>query len=239
MRSPWENEEFARISLSNMDTNFLPGTKQEVDFLEKKLNVKPGDHILDLGCGAGRHSIEFALRGYDVTGIDISSFMLKEAKERAEKSEVKPVFLQMHLIDIENYFKDNEPFDAAICLCESGFGVLGEDSDIAFLKKVFNILKPDSMFILAGLSALRKYHRTTISASFDYIKAITHWKTPVPFDGDILYEDQRIYTPSEINMMLQWVGFRDCVVSGCEPGNFSGQQLGIDDIEMMISARKP
>jgi 2-polyprenyl-3-methyl-5-hydroxy-6-metoxy-1,4-benzoquinol methylase len=33
------------------------------------LEVKPGAKILDLGCGPGRHSLELARRGFEVTGI--------------------------------------------------------------------------------------------------------------------------------------------------------------------------
>ncbi len=47
-------------------------TKQEVDFLLSELNLKQGQYLLDIPCGFGRHSIEFAKRGYQVTGIDIS-----------------------------------------------------------------------------------------------------------------------------------------------------------------------
>jgi len=38
--------------------------------------------ILDLGCGTGRHAIEFARRGFDVTGVDFSEAMLTRARER-------------------------------------------------------------------------------------------------------------------------------------------------------------
>ena len=39
--------------------------------------------ILDLGCGTGRHAVEFAKRGFDVTGVDFSEAMLSRARERA------------------------------------------------------------------------------------------------------------------------------------------------------------
>ena len=65
---------------------YTKNTIKEVDFLINVLNIAPGDSVLDVGCGTGRHSIELASRGYSVTGIDLSTGMLAQAKEKAEKA---------------------------------------------------------------------------------------------------------------------------------------------------------
>ena len=44
---------------------------------------KPGEQVLDIGCGCGDTSIEIAKRGAHVTGVDISQPMLARAKQRA------------------------------------------------------------------------------------------------------------------------------------------------------------
>ena len=41
--------------------------------------------MLDFACGFGRHSLEFAKRGYDVTGIDITPAYIDYANEQAKK----------------------------------------------------------------------------------------------------------------------------------------------------------
>lgn len=41
--------------------------------------------MLDFSCGFGRHSLEFARRGYDVTGIDITLAYIDYANEQAKK----------------------------------------------------------------------------------------------------------------------------------------------------------
>ncbi len=46
--------------------------KAEADFVLKVLNLPAEAKILDLPCGTGRHAVQFATRGYSVTGIDIS-----------------------------------------------------------------------------------------------------------------------------------------------------------------------
>ena len=43
---------------------------EEVTKIIKLLNIQPGSSVLDLGCGIGRHSLELARRGYQVTGVD-------------------------------------------------------------------------------------------------------------------------------------------------------------------------
>ncbi|MGB1823721.1 MAG: class I SAM-dependent methyltransferase, partial [Ilumatobacteraceae bacterium] len=52
--------------------SFTKGTVAEVDRLVELLGLEPGDRVLDVGCGPGRHSHELARRGMAVHGVDIS-----------------------------------------------------------------------------------------------------------------------------------------------------------------------
>ena len=55
-----------------LEQGYTEGTKQEVDFLLELLNLPPNGRVLDVGCGPGRHSLEFARRGFRPVGIDIA-----------------------------------------------------------------------------------------------------------------------------------------------------------------------
>lgn len=50
------------------------------------------DCICDLACGFGRHSLEFARRGFDVTGIDITPAYIDFANEQAKKENLNAKF---------------------------------------------------------------------------------------------------------------------------------------------------
>lgn len=55
-----------------------------VDYLKQKGVIFEGAKVLDIGCGAGRHSTAFLEYGAQVTGIDISPSMIEFAKENAQ-----------------------------------------------------------------------------------------------------------------------------------------------------------
>lgn len=96
-------------------------TAKEIDFILSITEIEPGGRILDIGCGAGRHSIELARRGYDVLGIDPSEVMIAAAKEKAAEEMVNLEFRQLRGEDL-NF--DGE-FDLVICL----FTTLGQVND--------------------------------------------------------------------------------------------------------------
>src|SRR5882757_8357397 len=73
--------------------------------------------ILDLGCGTGRHAVEFAARGFDVTGVDFSEAMLNRARIRPYAGGGALDFVQG---DARTY-RAATPFDAVLM----NFNVLG------------------------------------------------------------------------------------------------------------------
>lgn len=59
--------------------------------------------VLDIGCSGGLHALEFAKRGFSVTGLDIEPSAIKLAKKRSHSGNQKAKF---HVLDIE---KDELP----------------------------------------------------------------------------------------------------------------------------------
>jgi len=76
--------------------------EQEVRYICELINdLRPeSTHLLDMGCGTGKHSIEFARNGYEVTGVDSSIQMIEMAASKLmhySSLKNKPGFLQQDI----------------------------------------------------------------------------------------------------------------------------------------------
>lgn len=67
-----------------------------------------GKKLIDIGCGPGAYSVEFAKRGADVLGIDVSQKMLDKARNNAETANVK---LTLQKSDAHSLPSTDESFD--------------------------------------------------------------------------------------------------------------------------------
>lgn len=74
-----------------------------IDTLVKKLNPTKDSKMLDIGCGKGRHAIQLANLGFDVTGIDLSKASIEEALKQ-EKDNLHFYQHDMREIFWINYF---------------------------------------------------------------------------------------------------------------------------------------
>jgi len=103
-----------------------------------------GRKVLDLCCGPGRHSVEFALRGFDVTGVDRSSYLINRARERASQA---GVFVEWVTEDMR-HFARTEAFDLA-CNLFTSFGYFAdEEDDLQVLRNVHDSLKEGGVFVI-------------------------------------------------------------------------------------------
>lgn len=79
-----------------------------IDHLYAKFQIQTSDTILDLACGAGRHSIYMASKGNTVTGLDLASNSIAEAKakviELPEKLKLEFQVADMRDFDLSTSF---------------------------------------------------------------------------------------------------------------------------------------
>ena len=184
--------------------------------------------ILDLGCGTGRHAIELAGRGFDVTGVDFSEAMLARARERERRGKG---LLDFEQGDARSY-RSAEPFDAVLM----NFNVLGYMSGnqdlVASLGTARANLRAGGVFLAdfwygpavlldppgerlreipAGDNKILRYSRSVHEPDRQCIR-ITIRLVEVQ-QGQVLSDSEEVHTmryffPVELELALQSHGFR-------------------------------
>lgn len=226
------------------DNCFTKNTEAEIPFLLELLNLPSGAAILDVGCGTGRHAVPLAQRGFAVTGVDISAGMLAKARQRAEQACVQVDWREADA----RCFKVDKRFDAAICLCEGGFGLMSAGGDpieqpLAILRNINAALKPDAPCVFTVLSALRLIRRHTpegvAAGRFDPLTltevseiAPPGWTGPNPMR-------ERAFVGTELRLMFRAAGLEVQHLWGGTAGNWGRRPLDLDEYEIMVVGRKP
>jgi len=99
--------------------------------------LRPGERVLDVGCGNGAVSVEAACtvggNGH-VTGLDLSAPMLEVAKRRAEERQVEVAFVR----DDAQTASFDQPFDVVL----SRFGVMFFDDPTAAFTNLAKATRP-------------------------------------------------------------------------------------------------
>ncbi|MBC7948716.1 MAG: class I SAM-dependent methyltransferase [Chitinophagaceae bacterium] len=90
-------------------------TPKETDFMLQYFNLKPGDNVLDIMCGYGRHSIKLAEKGLNVTAVDNLAEYITEIQEVAESRKLPLTAIQANILD----FPLKDKYDLVICMGNS------------------------------------------------------------------------------------------------------------------------
>jgi len=123
-----------------------------LDKLLHHLNPSTASLMLDLACGNGRFSHYLALKGFDVTGLDISDSKINEAINKAEELKINNVEFYKH--DMRSPFRQNY-FDYVFNFFTS-FGYFEKDIDhLRTIENIFSGLKPGGTFILDYLNSIK------------------------------------------------------------------------------------
>jgi cyclopropane fatty-acyl-phospholipid synthase-like methyltransferase len=112
-------------------------------FIAEKLEVKPGDHVLDMGCGVGGSSIYFAKQyGCRVTGITVSKVQLSKAIENARSAGVSDL-VSFELRDYTRTGFAAQTFTKAFTQESSNYAL----HKIDLLNEAYRVLKPGGRYV--------------------------------------------------------------------------------------------
>jgi SAM-dependent methyltransferase len=141
LKQEWYETFFDGIAVDLWNRVMPPAvTNDEVSFLERSLDLAPAARVLDMPCGSGRHSIELATRGYNITGVDLSAYSLDIARAQFPQ-------LDWRLGDMRSPPVDAASYDGAFCLGNSFAGLDHAGSQL-FFSSVARALKPGARFVL-------------------------------------------------------------------------------------------
>lgn len=200
------------------------------------LDLQPPARILDIPCGYGRHSVELARRGFNVTGVDVSAVQLARAQQLAGEAEVAVDFRQMdaRALDFE------EGFDGAINMFLS-FGYFESDEEhLAMLEGITRGLKEGGRFLMDYWN--REYEIQTFDQwqvertgdifeveewEFDPLRGRLNWTNHAFLPNgrhESWRQSIRAYTVVEVKTLLEKAGLQlDALY-----GNLEGEPYTID-----------
>lgn len=119
----------------------------EVAYVHKQLSRQRGvvGSLLELGCGTGRHAVEFLKLGYAVSGVDLSESMVQQAVERAART-VGGAKLDFRVGDVRTV-RLRRKFDAVVALFHvMSYQTRNSDLEAAF-QTAAGHLKPGGLFL--------------------------------------------------------------------------------------------
>ena len=221
MSVPWYETFFDERYL-----DFYPGLRarpvaeRDAAFVCAALSLEPGDRVLDLGCGTGRHAVALAERGLTVTGLDLSPALLAHARETAAERGVEVTWLERDMRDLD----DLGPFDAVVSLF-TAFGLIGEAGDQEVLHQVRAALRPGGQLLLdltnfarflrrfspqvwheSDQAVLQERHHYEAETGTLVTERVGHFKRGGTFE--LPTSRVRAYFPHEVRALLRRAGLR-------------------------------
>ena len=231
----WWRTWFGPSYLALYDATLAERTPIEIDRLEALLQLRPPQRILDLPCGQGRHAIELARRGYEVTGMDISPFLIEVARERARTGGVQVRWL---IGDMREPIPDMK-FDLVLNLFTS-FGYFAkDDDDRQVLAAAASMLTPGGRFILEVINGERVMANFEERGWFTVGPAavmearrldrptqrmVVERTVSTPPDLETSVHTLRLYTGPQLEAAMRQAGFRRVELHG----DWSGESLQRD-----------
>lgn len=223
-------------------------THAEVDGILTLLSLEPGARVLDLCCGFGRHSLELARRGFQVTGLDLSPALLHHAREEAQAEGLEITWIEADMREIPD---PPQPYDAVVCLFSS-FGIFDEtQEEIKVAQAISRVLVPGGRLLMDTVNReimLRRWAATQwqelgdgtyilYRRRFEIEKGLLHTReVMIHPDGrqDVDEHCTRLWAYTEFVTLLRSVGLGEC-----RPyGDFQGTRYTWDSHRMVVTARR-
>lgn len=190
--------------------------EQHIKLILDNVETFAGYRVLDMACGAGRHSILLAKKGLIVTAVDLSDNLLSIAKKTADEENLKIEFVKSDIRE----FNTNLDFDLVVNLFTS-FGYFESDEEnYSVLRKAYDLTLPGGYFVLDFFNSSYLTNNLIKFSEEKLDDAIIHQhreiknnrinkKIVITKNGQIksFLESVRMFTKDELEYSLTKIGF--------------------------------
>lgn len=200
----WFNEDYLKAYPHRDEREAI----EQVEAVIELLHLSGKERILDLACGNGRHALEFARRGYDVVGVDLSETLLALAQESAEAQHLTLSLERRDMRDLHNLGS----FDLVLSLFTS-FGYFADMADNQkVLDEVASCLRSGSLFFLDYLHPHQVYSqlepRSTLQIEGETVRVTRRTEGDLAikelhFPTHTYTERVHLYTKAQLEQMLK------------------------------------
>jgi SAM-dependent methyltransferase len=202
----WFGEDYLRLYPHRDDAD----AERAVALISKTLELRSGWRVLDVGCGAGRHTRAFADRGARCIGLDLSAALLRLARQSTAAPLVRA--------DMRHLPIRPASMDLTVNLFTS-FGYFERDAEhAAALAEMIGTVKPGGWFVIDFLNpeAVRErlVPRQTMELSGEQIEVTRSVSADGRYvcksiqapTGKRYFERVRLFTPGQISEMVEDTG---------------------------------
>lgn len=239
--SAWYRKWFGQDYLELYSHRDEQEAERHVDFVEKHLSTSTKPHsVLDLACGAGRHSAALRRRGYRVLGVDLSMSLLavNPAATKVAGDMKKLPFADASFEWILNFFTSFGYFER-------------ERENFQVLEEMVRLLEPGGRFMMDFFNTQRVLDRLEPNESSrigDKGVEIERWYdeatrrinkriTIIQGQGEprVFLESVRAYRSDEVTIGMRWAGLE---VAGVY-GDFDGRPHDDGSERLIVVGRRP
>lgn len=239
---PWYKEWFGEEYLELYSHRDESEAEEHIGFVERHLTGARPRAVLDLACGAGRHTAALRRRGYRTLGVDLSLTLLARMRTQG---------LPRVAGDMRRLPFAAGSFDWVLNFFTS-FGYFeSERENFMVLEEVVRILTPGGWLLIdlmnpgPALANLKPRdgqeldgRRTEIERWYDAGRQRMNKRIMVSSPGEpprAFLESVRLYQPEEVTVGLRWAGLE---VAGLF-GNFQGDPYERDSERLILLCTKP
>ncbi len=164
---------------------------------------KPGDTILEIGCGTGTETLSLARRGIRVLACDVSSRMLQVLTKKSEAAGLREMIVPIH----------SRPYLLKSMLGEMGYsgldgaystyGAINTEPDLGGLfADLHSMIKPNGILLLGVWNRYCLYEILGYSMRLKFPMAVGRFRNPVPVGKSRFCISSNAYSVSSLNRII-------------------------------------